>query len=75
MRYYKISEPDLMDLLEASYLLEALAAGGVDNWEWYDRSCEDFLNEIREETNFDYVNFREVASDDIASFELIVENE
>ena len=75
MAYYKISDFDLLDLLEASYILEALAAGGVDNWEWYDYSCEEFLNEIREETKFDYVDFREVASDDIASFELIVENE
>lgn len=75
MRYYKISDFDLIDLLEASYILEALIAGGVDNWEWYDYSYESFLNEIREETNFDYVDFREVASDDMASFELIVENE
>lgn len=75
MRYYKISDFDLIDLLEASYILAALIAGGVEDWEWYDRSCEDFLNEINEETNFDYVDFREVAGDDISSFELMSEDE
>lgn len=75
MRYYKISDFDLIDLLEASYILEALIAGGVEDWEGYDRSCDDFLNEINEETNFDYIDFREVAGDDISSFELIPEDE
>lgn len=75
MKYYKISETDLIDLLEASYQLDALIAGGVDNWEWYSDSFHELLGMIRKEANCDYEDFREVAIDDVASFELIVENE
>lgn len=75
MKYYKISEEDLIDLLEASYLLDALTAGGVDNWEWYSDSIHEHLDMVRKETNWNYEDFREVAIDDASSFELISENE
>lgn len=75
MRYYKISEEDLIDLLEASMILNALISGGVDNWEWYSESYNECLDAICEESNWDYEDFRKVAIDDVASFELIVETE
>ena len=31
----------LTELLHAEKVLNALYAGGVDNWEWYDASLED----------------------------------
>ena len=34
-KYYKISESELIKLLAGQVELEALNAGGVDNWEWY----------------------------------------
>lgn len=52
-KYYKISESELIELLASSIELEALDAGGVDNW-WgygenfketraeYGPDCEDF---------------------------------
>ena len=75
MKYYKIPEEDLVDLLEASMILNALISGGVDNWEWYSESYNECLDTICKESNWNYENFREVASDDIASFELISEDE
>lgn len=33
------------DLLEDSKKLQALEAGGVDNWEWYDLSLEEYYQE------------------------------
>jgi len=29
------------ELLKSEAILNALQAGGVDNWEWYDQSLED----------------------------------
>lgn len=75
MKYYKISEEDLVDLLESSMILNALISGGVDNWEWYSESYNECLDTICKESNWDYDSFREVAIDDVASFELIPEDE
>ena len=41
---YIIDEKELHELLYSYYKLEALEYGGVDNWEWYSDSIEDFLN-------------------------------
>jgi hypothetical protein len=35
-----ISQKEYEDLLESQKILDALYAGGVDNWEWYDASLE-----------------------------------
>lgn len=36
-----ISSERLAELLEAEEELNALHAGGVDDWEWYDQSLKD----------------------------------
>lgn len=60
MRYFKISEDQLRDLIESSNLLDALMACGVDNWDGY----EEAVNEDTEATE-----------EDFSEFELIEENE
>lgn len=35
-----ISKEEYEELLESQKILDALYAGGVDNWEWYDASLE-----------------------------------
>lgn len=35
---YKLTSSRLYNLLEQSLTLNALEAGGVDNWEWYDET-------------------------------------
>lgn len=35
MKYYKISEQELRYLIKRDYILRALEAGGVDNWDYY----------------------------------------
>lgn len=44
MKQYIINEDDLRDLLHSYYLLSALEYGGVDNWDWYSESIEDYLD-------------------------------
>ena len=44
--WLKISKQELRELLEAYHRLQALECGGVDNWEWYGESINDFIYEV-----------------------------
>lgn len=44
-KYYKVAEKQLINLFVASMKLQALENGGVDNWEWYNDSLENYLKE------------------------------
>ena len=46
MKYYKISESDLLELLTNDLTLGHLEAGGVDNWSWYGEGRREYLEEI-----------------------------
>ena len=43
MKYYAVSEDELRELIHDSMKLCALESGGVDNWEWYGASIQDFI--------------------------------
>jgi hypothetical protein len=49
MKYYKISEEELLDLLESSRTLCGLEAAGIDNWNGYD-CIEECLEDYPEPT-------------------------
>ncbi len=61
--YHMVKEDTLIQLVTDSLELDALKAGGVDNWEWSGASCEDDLNICAEEFNLERENltFRDVA--------------
>lgn len=72
MKYYKISETVLRELLLQSYLYCALEAGGVDNWEWAGDSIQDF---VRGSSNIDGVEYEDmdaVVEADLKNYEEIV---
>ena len=71
MKKYIINEDKLISLFAASYKLQALESGGVDNWSWYSDACNDWLNEVRpadldEDEAWDY-GFVNLAEDIIQS--------
>ena len=45
----EISSKRLKELEDMEAKLDALEAGGVDNWEWYDSSMEDYNKEKEQE--------------------------
>ena len=51
---YIIDEEELRELLYSYYKLTALEYGGVDNWEWYSGSQEDYLNFVFSGSEVDY---------------------
>ena len=48
-KWYKVSASELRELIHDSMKLCALESGGVDNWEWYGASIQEFLSSNREE--------------------------
>ena len=60
MKYYIVEENLLKELWINDLKLAALESGGVDNWEWYGESINDFLKEQRAK------NFEELAKIEIA---------
>ena len=57
---FVLSEDELVRLLESDMELAALGSGGVDNWDWYDDSCCDYLDAV----GFD--DFEDAARDAVA---------
>lgn len=53
MKYYKISEGALKELIRESKFLDALESYGVDNWDGYDM-VEDDEYEVSEEDYEEY---------------------
>jgi len=41
MRYVKVSEQKLIELLEAENTLNCLQNGGVNNWDWYEECFDE----------------------------------
>ena len=72
MRYFKLSEDELRDLLKSAYLAWALEAGGVDNWEWAGDSVQDFIDDYNRTANFYCETIEDMVDNDINSYEEII---
>jgi len=44
-----ITEEEYKELRRAALLLNALEAGGVDNWDWYSDAYQDFIKAAKKE--------------------------
>ena len=64
MKYYIVEEHLLKELWINDLKLAALESGGVDNWEWYGESINDFLKGEKVE------DFEELAKREIIRMEL-----
>lgn len=49
MKYYKIAEDELLNLIESDMRLRALENGGVENWEMYGVSLDNFIEYNKED--------------------------
>ena len=55
-KYYKISESELLNLLEAAIENNMLQTDGVDNWEWYGESRKEIIKEYFPNKNEEELN-------------------
>lgn len=67
MKYYKVSESHLIELISDSIKLSILEADGVDNWEGYMINKEDLITEVYGED----IDFEEAAIRDLKFYEEI----
>lgn len=63
MKYYRIAEDELLFFIVSDLRLSALEAGGVDNWEWYGVSLDDFIEYNKE--NYSMFKGRGIDPEDI----------
>lgn len=49
MENVTITAKEYAELKDAAFKLSCLEAGGVDNWEWYNESLEDYYAAQEEE--------------------------
>ena len=68
-RFFKISEQDLIYLIKCRAKLEALEAGGVDNWNYYDEAQDEYLEDY-----FSYCD-PEFFNDNILTFDMLADEE
>jgi hypothetical protein len=74
MKYYKVSEKDLQYFIECRAKLEALEAGGVDNWSWYGESFENYLEDMKDEYDMEInedLDFLDIVHREIKKFKEI----
>lgn len=64
-KYYKVSESDLREMLEAQATLMALENTGVDNWWGYGEGFNEFIEEALKDADY------QVDEDDDLSMDLV----
>ena len=65
MKYYRINEGDLYEILVAAYNFWELEGGGVDNWEWAGASVQDFLDDMNKENYTSFESIEEMVEHDM----------
>lgn len=68
MKYRIIKEDELRKLIYAANKYSALEQGGVDNWTWYEESCNDFLVQCSQDIGRDIEDFGELTDIDLAAY-------
>ena len=70
MKYYLIEESRLKQLLESEARLDALEWGGVDNWEWYGESLNQYLDEYCQWNGINRArcDFNKMAEEDLSNY-------
>ena len=71
IKYYKVSETDLRELLAAAHQFWALEQGGVDNWSWCGASCCDYLEQYNDDQGTNFDDFESLAAHELTSYTII----
>ena len=71
IKYYRISETDLRELLTAAHQFWALEGGGVDNWMWCGESCCDYLDQYNADQGTDFDDFEDLAEHEMKGYPIV----
>lgn len=75
MKYYKIPESELIELLASEHYLCALLGGGVGSWEWHEAAVKEYIKEYITKNNLEYsfsdLEFDDLGKDSLKHYEVI----
>ena len=71
IKYYRISETDLRELLTAAHYAWAREGGGVDNWTWEADSRHDYLSQYNADQGTDFDDFEDLATHEMKNYTVI----
>ena len=71
VKYYRISETDLRELLTAAHYAWALENGGVDNLTWEADSRHDYLSQYNADQGTDFDDFEDLAAHEMKNYAII----
>ena len=69
MKYYRIDEHDLRDLLSRAMTSDALDYGGVDNWPWYGDAIHEYVDMCSKEDDASYEDIDEIVESVLSKYE------
>ena len=72
---YELTRDELEEFLDHYHRYRALDFGGVDNWDWYGESYDDYLNEYREEKGTDEYYMEDLVKDEMDGLDKTKEKE
>jgi hypothetical protein len=70
MKYYRINEKVLHEYLTMAHYFHALECGGVDNWEWYSESINDYIKDCSAIDFTNYESIEEIVESEMAEMEI-----
>lgn len=69
MKYYRVDEATLRELVRSAHFGDALMNGGVDNWIGYDEARSDYLDACSDIDRTEYEDFNALVQHDLALFD------
>ena len=73
--YVLVSKSDFRALVSGYLFMSAGTMGGVDNWEWWGESINDFIKSYNECNNTNCEDMDEVVEDFTSVYETIIKEE
>ena len=73
--YVLVPKKDFQALVSGYLFMSAGEIGGVDNWEWWGESIDDFIKSYNEGNDTNFTDMDEVIEDFANSYETITREE
>lgn len=73
--YVLVPKSEFQDLVSGYLYMNAGDNGGVDNWEWWGESINDFIKSYNEGNDTNFKGMNEVIEDFVNSYKTIIKEE
>ena len=73
--YVLVPKKEFQALVSGYLFMSAGEMGGVDNWEWWGESVDDFIKSYNEGNDTEFKDMDEVVEDFVNSYKTIIKEE